>query len=346
MKRHWITGWELCRTDGRGDKGEMRFTNFRSAKRFARAKVGEIYMDDVIARVRCGSNKVYCNIIADFLQKYFTEPNFPKREKDIPSANLPGAPMFDTEEEPYFSLHPGEMASTGEGVIPRILTNMVLCSGKYDLYYDDGAAYAAAEWPGICYDAPYYAFQFDLEGKGKSRVGGESRVNSAFIKLYVTIDMDPLDIAGILKEGNRPMSGKEIADMFFNEHRFGDPDGSCGGQRVLLHRLQTLIGIGTIRKLENGNYEIVPPSDGSSYYIDRQSKLTPSVYPLAILDVLEHAEAPLNMQGIADEIYKRYGRSVKRQTVGEHLKRLTESPRYDIQNGKTGYFIHREKEKA
>lgn len=346
--------WTLCWTDGRRDKGAKEFKDFKSAKKFAREKICEIYVDDIVVRIRRGLNKGYRNAIADFLEKCFSMPGFPNGENEIPSDKESDYPMAESKTDwgHDIFLSPGSIFSKDDDVIPIIVTNMVLFSGEYDKYYEDNIIDESTtyeeqrrEWPGICSHAPHYKLQFDLEGRGNRRVGGKPRVNSAIVKLYMTVRMEPLDIAMILKEGKKPMSRDEIAETFFSEQTYDGFDGPIIDDRTLSHQIETLIGIGAIRELTSGSYEMATLDDGSPYYINPQSKLSTSAYPLAILNVLALSDKPLNLQEIADEINKKYGSSIKRQTVGKHLTRLMEDDWLGIQKDKTGYFISHDKEK-
>ncbi len=65
-----------------------------------------------------------------------------------------------------------------------------------------------------------------------------------------------------------------------------------------------------------------------------------SAHPVMVLQVLQSAAAPMNRDGIASEILRRYGESIERKAVGRMIKMLKELG-YAIKSSRKGFFLQK-----
>lgn len=358
MKSKWVMLWDVRWTDHVEDVGGKEFNSFAEVKKAAREKIREIEVSDVVAFIRSGINKDYCNAIGDFFERYFADPNFPRSEEDIPSTDIGDYPMpepempeeeeetddFDDieynepEEDTELSIwiSTDRISTQDENALPRIVTNLIFpeeTKENNDDYhslepedFDDLSNFLDEDITFILDDdAPQYMFQFDREGWGKPFLHGKARVNSAYIKFCKIFQHELLDIVSILKNEGRPMSIQDIESK------------TSADIRTLSHQVAALTDLGVIRDVGGGSYELVD-AVGGSFHIAPTKKPGTSVYPILILDVLERSAMPMNMQDIADAVRQKYDIAIKRQTVSSHLAHLQELG-YQIQKDANGYTI-------
>lgn len=354
MKGKWVMLWDVRWTNSVEDIGGKEFNSFDAVKKAAREKIREIDVSDVVAFIRSGINKDYCNAIGDFFERYFTDPNFPKSEEDIPSTDIRDYPMpepetpeeeetedFDDieysepEEDTELSIwiFTGSISTQDENALPRIVTNLIFpeetkgkCYEEPIMDIDDFSKFLKEDITFILdNDAPKYIFQFDPPKGGTLPLHGKARVNSACIKFCKIFQHELLDIVSILKNEGRPMSLQDIESK------------TSADIRTLSHQVAALTDLGVIRDVGGGSYEVVD-AVGGSFHIVPTKKPGTSVYPILILDVLERSATPMNMQDIADAVRQKYGIAIKRQTVSSHLAHLRELG-YQIQKDANGYTI-------
>ena len=354
MKGKWVMLWDVRWTNSVEDIGGKEFNSFDAVKKAAREKIREIDVSDVVAFIRSGINKDYCNAIGDFFERYFTDPNFPKSEEDIPSTDIRDYPMpepetpeeeetedFDDieysepEEDTELSIwiFTGSISTQDENALPRIVTNLIFpeetkgkCYEEPIMDIDDFSKFLKEDITFILdNDAPKYIFQFDPPKGGTLPLHGKARVNSACIKFCKIFQHELLDIVSILKNEGRPMSLQDIESK------------TSADIRTLSHQVAALTDLGVIRDVGGGSYELVD-AVGGSFHIVPPKKPGTSVYPILILDVLERSATPMNMQDIADAVRQKYGIAIKRQTVSSHLAHLRELG-YQIQKDANGYTI-------
>lgn len=329
MKGKWVMLWDVRWTNSVEDVGGKEFNSFDAVKKAAREKIREIDVSDVVAFIRSGINKDYCNAIGDFFDRYFAAPNFPRSEEDIPSTNI-----NNTELDIWITSD--EFSIQDEITKLKIQTNLIFpeeTKENNDKYhslepedFDDLSNFLDEDITFILDDdAPQYMFQFDREGWGKPFLHGKARVNSAYIKFCKIFQHELLDIVSILKNEGRPMSRQDVANK------------TTADIRTLSHWIEALTALGAIRDAGDGLYELVD-AVGGSFHISPTTKPGSSVYPILILDVLERSSTPMNMQDIADAIRQKYGIAIKRQTVSSHLAHLRELG-YQIQKDANGYTI-------
>lgn len=329
MKGKWVMLWDVRWTNSVEDIGGKEFNSFDAVKKAAREKIREIDVSDVVAFIRSGINKDYCNAIGDFFDRYFADPNFPRSEEDIPSTNI-------NNTELYIEITSDEFSIQDEITKLKIQTNLIFpeeTKENNDDYhslepedFDDLSNFLDEDITFILdEDAPQYMFQFDREGWGKPFLHGKARVNSAYIKFCKIFQHELLDIVSILKNEGRPMSLQDIESK------------TSADIRTLSHQVAALTDLGVIRDVGGGSYELVD-AVGGSFHIAPTKKPGTSVYPILILDVLERSAMPMNMQDIADAVRQKYGIAIKRQTVSSHLAHLRELG-YQIQKDANGYTI-------
>ena len=212
-----------------------------------------------------------------------------------------------------------------ERTLPTITTNLVFPEETIGKYYAESMIDTEDITETLDDDAPQYIFQFEREEWGEPFLHGKARVNSAYITLYKILQPEPWDIASALRDSDRPMSLQDIANT------------TIANIRTLSHQIEALTDLGVIRDVGDGSYEFVDTVDGS-FHIAPAKKPGSSVYPILILDVLEHSATPMNMQDIANAIRQKYGIAIKRQTVSLHLTHLRELG-YTIQKDANGYTI-------
>lgn len=343
MKSKWVMLWDVRWTDGVEDVDGMEFNSFAEVKKVAREKIREIEVSDVVASIRSGNNKDYCNAIGNFFERYFADPNFPKSEADLPSTDIGDYPMpepempeeeaetddFDDieysepEEDTELSIWitSDEFGIQDEITKLKIETNLIFPEETKENYYeyyrlepeDFGDFSKFLEDTTFIFDddAPQYMFQFEREGWGEPFLHGKARVHSAYIKFCKILQPELLDVVSALKNSGRPMSLQGIAST------------TMANIRTLSHWIEALTALGVIRDAGDGLYELVD-AVGGSFNIAPTKKPGSSVYPILILDVLERSATPMNMQDIADAIRQKYGIAIKRQTVSLHLTHLQE----------------------
>ena len=341
MKGKWVMLWDVRWTNSVEDIGGKEFNSFDALKKSAREKIREIDVSDVVAFIRSGINKDYCNAIGDFFERYFTDPNFPKSEEDIPSTDIGDYPMpepempeeeEETDDFDYIEYNEPEedtelsiwistdrISTQDENALPRIVTNLIFPEETKENFLDEDITFILDD------DAPQYMFQFEREGWGKPFLHGKARVNSAYIKFCKIFQHELLDIVSILKNEGRPMSIQDIESK------------TSADIRTLSHQVAALTDLGVIRDVGGGSYELVD-AVGGSFHIAPTKKPGTSVYPILILDVLERSAMPMNMQDIADAVRQKYDIAIKRQTVSSHLAHLRELG-YQIQKDANGYTI-------
>lgn len=354
MKSKWVMLWDVRWTDGVKDVDGMEFNSFAEVKKAAREKIREIEVSDVVASIRSGINKDYRNAIGNFFERYFTDPNFPKSEEDIPSTDIRDYPMpepetpeeeetedFDDieysepEEDTELSIwiSTGSISTQDKNALPRIVTNLIFpeetkgkCYEEPIMDIDDFSKFLKEDITFILdNDAPKYIFQFDPSEGETLPLHGKARVNSACIKFCKIFQPELLDVVSILKNSDRPMSRQDIANK------------TTADIRTLSHWIEALTALGVIRDAGDGLYELVD-AVGGSFHISPTTKPGSSVYPILILDVFERSSTPMNMQDISDAIRQKYGIAIKRQTVSSHLAHLRELG-YQIQKDANGYTI-------
>ena len=354
MKGKWVMLWDVRWTNHVEDIGGKEFNSFDAVKKAAREKIREIDVSDVVASIRSGINKDYCNAIGDFFERYFADPNFPRSEEDIPSTDIGDYPMpepempeeeetedyvdieySESEEDTELSIwiFTGSISTQDENALPRIVTNLIFpeetkgkCYEEPIMDIDDFSKFLKEDITFILdNDAPKYIFQFDPPKGGTLPLHGKARVNSACIKFCKIFQHELLDIVSILKNEGRPMSLQDIESK------------TSADIRTLSHQVAALTDLGVIRDVGGGSYELVD-AVGGSFHIVPTKKPGTSVYPILILDVLERSATPMNMQDIADAVRQKYGIAIKRQTVSSHLAHLRELG-YQIQKDANGYTI-------
>lgn len=359
MKGKWVMLWDVRWTNSVEDIGGKEFNSFDAVKKSAREKIREIDVSDVVAFIRSGINKDYCNAIGDFFERYFTDPNFPKSEEDIPSTDIGDYPMpepempeeeEETDDFDYIEYNEPEedtelsiwistdrISTQDENALPRIVTNLIFpeeTKENNDEYhglepedFDDFSKFLKEQHIAFIFDddAPQYIFQFDPPEGGTLPLHGKERVNSACIKFCKILQPELLDVVSVLKNSSRPMSRQDVANI------------TMADIRTLSHQVAALTDLGVIRDVGGGSYELVD-AVGGSFHIAPTKKPGTSVYPILILDVLERSAMPMNMQDIADAVRQKYGIAIKRQTVSSHLAHLQELG-YQIQKDANGYTI-------
>lgn len=328
MKSKWVMMWDLRWTNHTEDVGGKEFNSFAEVKKAAREKIREIEVSDVVASIRSGNNKDYCNAIGNFFERYFADPNFPRSEKDIPSTNI-------NNTELCIWITSDEFGIQDEITNLKIQTNLIFPEETKENYFEyyslepedlgDLSKFLKDTTFIFDDDAPQYMFQFECERWGEPFLHGKARVNSAYIKFCKILQPELLDVVSALKNSGRPMSLQGIAST------------TMANIRTLSHWIEALKDLGVIRNAGNGSYELVD-AVGGSFHIAPTKKPGTSVYPILILDVLERSATPMNMQDIADAIRQKYGIAIKRQTVSSHLAHLRELG-YQIQKDANGYTI-------
>ena len=329
MKSKWVMLWDVKWTDHVADVGGKEFNSFAEVKKAAREKIREIEVSDVVASIRSGNNKDYCNAIGNFFERYFADPNFPRSEKDIPSTNI-------NNTELCIWITSDEFGIQDEITNLKIQTNLIFPEETKENYFEyyslepedlgDLSKFLKDTTFIFDDDAPQYMFQFERERWGEPFLHGKAHVNSACIKFCKILQPELLDVVSILKDEGRPMSLQDIESK------------TSANIRTLSHWIEALTALGVIRNAGNGSYELVDAVGGSFHIAPKKKKPGSSVYPILILDVLERSATPMNMQDIADAVHQKYDIAIKRQTVSLHLAHLRELG-YQIQKDANGYTI-------
>lgn len=96
MKGKWVMLWDVRWTNSVEDIGGKEFNSFDAVKKAAREKIREIDVSDVVAFIRSGINKDYCNAIGDFFLEVFYRSQFSEERRGYSLDRYKGLPYAGT----------------------------------------------------------------------------------------------------------------------------------------------------------------------------------------------------------------------------------------------------------
>lgn len=359
MKTIWYVKYDIVRKHG-----VKKYDNIAEAMLFSRkliSKYSEIpeYLKDM----RDGRRKKFRGAVADFLEKYYSDPNFTFTESEIPSSNpedyeedIPAGIIFgedldDDAEYDYYS--PDEYFEEDE-FFPYI---------DADGFGSDGDGYDETGLPefncNISFDSndELYEYREDrlfIEIYSKKFSGGRS---NALLVLNSISGASPLRIEGNINRAklSYTVDGNEC---FFNISDVQDKfDYMCN---KTIHRCIELLRLLGYSIKEERHIVEKPGVDVFArkkrfveYSFILTGKTDPqkpakgsygkSAYPIMVLRVLEDAHTPLLQSEIIKRIQNKfYGTTIHRKAVGNSIKELIEHG-YGVEHTKNGYVLNQEK---
>lgn len=326
MKKVWIVEYEALT-----DEGTVEFEDFNSAKIYARSLISKYseapeYLEDL----RNGHRKKYRAAIADFFEKYFSDPLFPYTDADIPSDDANdykeeapegmvfGEELDEDDEDAYYEYEsPEEYFEEDE----------------FEVYIGNGEDWINTDNFEQC-ELPNIETNLILAADEKNTYKYDEDTLSIKIyrKLYTGGRTNPILILEKLK--NRQIVDPDCYnDDYKYEEAYGVGEKAPMSKRTVYRHINLLCDLGYVITKKESGFALAGKT------APKNIKFGKSSYPIMVLDVLESAGRPLLQNDIIEEIQSRYnGTTIHRKAIGNIIKDLIDLE-YDIRRTKEGYFL-------
>lgn len=291
MKQFWICKWEI--TPGKGEQIRYYPTLEEAKLAMRRLITKHINLTEFMDKLPPEA--------ADFLEKYLSDPHFPRTKEECPNI-FEYLEEDDDDECGDIVINSGYlMFNYDYGLAPQLRTDLVLDEPREEEYH----------------------FDFWYEGLWKSTHNGLSDF-SFRIRPGVDYGTSSYPLLVLFSLYSTPATQGELIERIADRWKT-DIDRKAVGRHLKL-----LEDMGyPVRHCEAGYYyegEKTAPKPGVNF--------TPNTYPLMVAEVLDGT--PRTVEAIVRKIHETYGVLIDRKAVSRHLK-LLRAIDFPLERVKGGY---------
>ena len=354
MKTTWYVKYEII-----NKPGIKTFDTLEEATLFARKimkKHSEI--PKYLSSVRKGNRKAFRGAVADFLKKYYSNPEFTFNPEDVPSdcaedysEKIPDGIIFgenldDDDEADYEYYSPDDYFEEDEFESP------LSARGIYsDGYGDTGLPSVECNISFLPNEDGIYKCseeQLTIRVYKIKTSGGRSNPLLVLKQLTEGRRLSPGGNAAKRKNTYDPWRIEEYFDINYED----EFDFMCN--RTIFRHIELLRSLGYVIEHER----FINEEDGETifdrkrrsveHYFTFLGKTAPdenasfgkSAYPIIVLRILEEAEKPLLQNEIIERAQKMFnGTTLHRKAIGNSIKELLDQG-YKVEHTRDGYFLH------
>ncbi len=312
----WTCEWQIA--PGQYYSTVKNFKSFTAAKRFARELICEkVDFSYFIKLIRGGTaKKEYRQAVADFYEKFFTDPTFPKTKNDIPKEKDYPESEDHSDEEGYFdSLDEIDFVSVGQKII-----SIDECIYNFPSLYSDM----------VFMKDPLYEYSFDIYFENIIGTEYTPPFKDMSIRLYPRLTPGPLFLLNELSY-SIPRTYKEIIEKGGIGYSEKYEIECYGMERTLRRYVAALRRVGfNVISGKNG-LMLGPPSPP----IKDPKRYGKTEYPLMILRILMDCEGKPKQADIIKKVEETFGVTMHRKTVSKCMKEINEYGKWMVSRHKS-----------
>ena len=361
MKTVWYVKYEIAT-----ESDIKKFDNLEEANIFARKLLKKhSAIPEYINDIRNGNRKSFRGAVADFLEKYYSDPEFVFKLEDIPSdraedysEKIPDGMVFgedldDDDDSDYEYYSPTDYFEEDEFMSPLSaseITGGLGIDGTDLPDFQSNISFLPNEYGSYI----YYEEKIYIEIYNK-QFGSGGRSNPLKVLEWLK-NGNPFRITGNSNELKRQY--EPDFDSSYTEAERDDYDFMSN--RTIFRHIDLLQSLGYIiskeKHIAKEDYPILPGGiidyfapqkrfiEYSFTLVGKQKPKKDAVfkkssYPIIVLHILEEAEKPLLQNEIIERAKEMFnGTTIHRKAIGNSIKELLDFG-YKIEHTKEGYFL-------
>ena len=301
----WVCEWQIA--PGQYYPTINNFKSFTAAKKFARSLIRhKVDFSYYINKIRTGvAKKEYRMAVANFYERFFTDPSFPKSKKDIPKKeDYPESEEYCDEDDYYDSLDEIKyiMADDDEIFIDAELTN-------FPSVYSDM----------LFMKDPLGVYRFDINFENVFGIEYKPPFNDMSVSLYPRLTPGPLFVLNELSYDS-PRTYQDIIENCSLDYSNRYEIECYGMDRTLRRYVAALRRVGFNVISGKKGLMLAPPSPP----IKDPKRYGKTEYPLMIGRVLMDSEGKLKQADIIKKVEETFGVRMHRKTVGKCMNEIKE----------------------